>query len=794
MTDYAAASDARRQFPRFPVGNGVDRGSFLSYCVGIGENLMSTTVAKLWKTALADRLPSDMAKEIDVFETQMELRRQGKLDEKVFAETRLRRGAYGQRYDNGQRHDGVDFRALPFPSGELTKGPHTLWDAPGMQRIKIPFGRLSPEQLEVLAEVAEEHSDDILHITTRQDVQLHFVHIGDTPTIMRRIASVGVTTREACGNSVRNVTGCPKAGVCGGEAFDTTPYSHALTYFMLGHPDIQDMGRKFKISFSGCKEDACALASIHDIGLVARREVVDGVERRGFEMYVGGGLGPVPQHAQLFDAFVPERELLPLSLAICRVFARLGEKQNRSRARMKFLVTKLGIDEFRRLVLEERARLPHDGRWTAFLEDLDSPEHEDRPSKAPAPLPPGEYSEAFEAWRRTNVAPQRQPGYAIATVRLPLGDLTSTQARGLAKIARELGETVLRTTVEQNIVVRWVPEAELPALFDALDAIGLSAAGAGTIEDITSCPGTDTCKLGISSSRGLASELVHQIGKRKKELPMAVQGLRIKASGCFNSCGQHHIADIGFLGVSRNVKNRRSPHFQLVIGGQWTNNAGAYGLAVGAVPSKRVDDVVRRVTDHYVQNRAEGESFQDFYHRIGRKAVRTLIEDLLAVPTYDQDPSYYRDWGDPREYTIGDMGVGECAGEVVSLTAFGLADSERHAFEAQEKLEQADPHGAAQLAYKAMLEAARALVRLQQPDVGEVPDRIVDEFRTRFHDTKLFHDPFVGGNFANYLFRTHESPPNGVDADGARRHIQEAQLFIEAVHACYDRLTAAAAE
>ncbi len=229
--------------------------------------------AQEWREALVDRMPPDLATEIDQFEAQIELRRQGQMEERVFAETRLRRGAYGQRYDNGRRHDGVATRSLQYPSGELTKGPETIWDAPGMLRIKIPFGGVSPEQLEVLAEVAEEHSDTILHITTRQDVQLHFVHLDDTPTIMRRLAAVGITTREACGNSVRNVTGCPLAGVCHTEAFDVTPYADALTRFLLGHPDCQDFGRKFKIAFSGCADEACALVMMHDLGAIARTRV-----------------------------------------------------------------------------------------------------------------------------------------------------------------------------------------------------------------------------------------------------------------------------------------------------------------------------------------------------------------------------------------------------------------------------------------------------------------------------------------------------------------------------------------
>lgn len=744
-----------------------------------------------WKERLADRMPPALAEEIDVFETQMVLRRQGKLDEKVFAETRLRRGIYGQRYDNGKRHDGNAERAIPFPCGSLTKGPETVWDAPGMMRIKIPMGRLSAEQLDVLAELAEEYSDSILHVTTRQDIQLHFVVIDDTPDLMRRLAAVGITTREACGNSVRNVTACQFAGVCSDQAFDVTPYAHALTYYLLGHRDIQDFGRKFKIAFSGCKPHPCGLANFHDIGCIAVTREVDGETRRGFEFYVGGGLGAVPQPAKLLDPFVPEDELLPLTQAVCRVFARLGERKNRARARLKFVVQKLGIDEFRKAVLEERGKIPADERWTAYLDDL-----EDRQDRA---LHPGRALEdgaegrtaAFEAWYKTNVRPQPQPGYGVATIRLPLGDLTSTQARALADLARRYTGDTIRLTVEQNIVLRWVPEADLPALFADLERLQLARPGASTVLDITACPGTDTCKLGIASSRGLAGVLSERLAG--KELSPDLAALHIKTSGCFNSCGQHHVADIGFLGVSRNVGGRRVAHHQLVVGGEWNNNGGSYGLAIGAFPSKRVPEVVDRLTETWLSQRTEGERLQDFIQRTGRAKIKQALDDLRKVPAYEEDTSFYTDWGDAREYTIGDMGTGECAGEVVSATEFGLAASEREVFEALLKLEGGDSGRAADLAYRAMLSAARALVVAEHSDVGESPDEIVGEFRTRFHETNLF-DPKAHAKMALYLFRAHEAPPsaeaNGTSREDAHQKIEEAQMFIEAAHACYDRLQA----
>ena len=742
-------------------------------------------VATTWKEHLQDKMPEDLAHEIDIFEGQMALRQQGKLDEKVFAETRLRRGAYGQRYDNGQRHDGIQTQSLEFPS-DVTKGPDTMWDAPGMMRIKIPFGGLSIEQMEVLAELADEYSDGILHVTTRQDIQLHYIHIEDTPDLMRRLAAVNITTREACGNSVRNVTACPLAGVCHDESFDVTPYSHALADFLLGHDDVQDFGRKFKVAFSGCEQHACGLVRMHDLGLLARTQEVDGEMKRGFTVFVGGGLGTVPHQAKVLTEFATEEEILPLAQATSRVFARLGEKRNRNRARVKFLVGQLGIEEFRRLVFEELETLPYDDRWTAYLEDL--PKYEETPLKKGFALNGLTLPDGFREWYQTNVYQQRQNGYSVVTVNLPLGDLTSRQMFQLADVARQYVGDNVRTTVEQNIVLRWVSDEDLPAIYNELKAIGLGYPGAGTIVDITTCPGTDTCKLGIASSRGLAGELRNRLVAKSASLPDAIKDLKIKISGCFNSCGQHHVADIGFFGNSRRAGNHKVPHFQVVLGGQWQHNAASYGLAVGAVPAKSVPDVLDALTNRYVNERERGETFQAWVTRLGKKEVKTLIDQFTYVPPIELSPEFFTDWGDSRVYTIGDIGVGECAGEVVSLFSMEIAKSESEHFDALIALDEGDYALADQRAYNAMVIAARALVLPNYLDVGNDPDTIVQEFRTRYYDTQLFFDKFAKGKFAGYLFNRHENPPATPTEDSAHRLIEEAQLFIEATHACEARV------
>jgi len=726
------------------------------------------------------------SEEIDDFESQMSLRKQSKLDEKVFAETRLRRGVYGQRYDNGQRHDGIADRTLAY-ADVPTKGPDTVWDAPGMSRIKIPYGGVSPAQLEVLADLSEEYSDSILHITTRQDIQLHFIHIEDTPDLMRRLAAVDITTREACGNSVRNVTGCPLAGTCKTESFDVSPYAEALMRFMLGHPDVQDFGRKFKPAFSGCESEACGLVQLHDAGFVSK--IVDG--KRGFKVVVGGGLGTVPFQAEVLSEFTPEEEFLPEMQAVARVFARLGEKRNRNKARIKFLVAKLGIEEFRRLVKEERAALPHDDRWTEFLSDMKQTSGE--PVGPGAALPAGDRPAGFDAWFETNVRDQRQEGYSVVTLNLPLGDLTAVQTRALADIARKFAGDNIRTTVEQNIVLRFVRNSELVAIYEELNVAQLAIPGGETIVDVTSCPGTDTCKLGIAASRGLAGELRKRLTLKSATLPQAVKDLRIKMSGCFNSCGQHHVADIGFYGNSRKVDGRRVPHFQVILGGQWGENAGHYGMAMGAVPSKSAPDVVDTLVEAYVQKREGNESFRAWVERMGKRSMREIIKPYMKVAPYAEAPEFYSDWGDVREFSIGDLGIGECAGEVVSLFGIEVVRAESQGFDAQIALEEGDYEEAEDLAYRAMLTAARALVRTEFIDVTENPDDIVKEFQTRFFDNERFFDTYAKGKFGRYLLDRHESKAGGVDRDVASRLIEESQLFIEAAHACETRIVEEAA-
>ena len=748
---------------------------------------LRTQSAEIWKQKLQEDIPENWGTEIDQFETELYLKKQGKIEDRIFAETRLRRGAYGQRYDNGQRHDGKEQRKIPFPN-DLTKGPNTVWDAPGMERIKIPYGGMNPEQMDVIADLAEEYSDGICHVTTRQDFQLHYVHIEDTPSMFRRLAAVGITTREACGNSIRNITACPIVGVCKTEAFDVTPYADAMFRFLLGHPDVQDFGRKFKIAFSGCKQNPCGLTNIHDMGLIATTREVSGETKRGFEFYVGGGLGAVPYQAKLLDEFVTEAELLPLTQAVCRIYARYGEKKKRSRSRIKFLVNDWGIDKFRQMVFEERPKLKEDSRWNDYLATIDH--FQEKPFKAISAIPESHKNDAnYQQWLENNVQAQKQAGYYIVTVALPLGDITSNQMRDLAEIVRRYVKDTVRTTVEQNIVIRWVSQEDLPLLYDDLKKVNLAEPVANTIIDITACPGTDTCKLGNASSRGLAGELRHHLAQKMTQMDQAVRGLKIKVSGCFNSCGQHHISDIGFYGISRKLGNRLVPHFQLVLGGQWSENGGSYGLAVGGIPSKAIPQTVDTLTEMYLLEKQSDESFKNYIARLGKVELKNRLNKLMEIPPYEQNASYYVDWGDVREFTTSDIGTGECAGEIVSLAEFGLKEADRQVFEAQVQFDAGETLKAAHTAYRAMIHAAQGLIKGYNPDISNDPEIILQEFKQHFCDTEKFYDPFAGDKFANYLFKTHDTDLATLNREQVRQQIEEAQLFIEAAYNCNVRMS-----
>ena len=692
-------------------------------------------------------LPTAIREEIDIFETELRRIQSGLVDEKIFTEFRLRHGVYGQRQDRVQ-----------------------------MQRIKIPMGRMSADQLVALADIAEEYAVGVLHVTTRQDFQCHFVDINDTPNLMRRLAAVGITTREACGNVIRNVTCCPCAGVCTDEAFDVAPHAHAMAYFMLRHPDAQNFGRKFKISYSGCSEHGCGLGRMHDIGAVAR--VQNGVE--GFEVFVGGGLGSLPHQAKLYNEFVPADQMLPLAQAISRVFGKLGEKKNRAKARMKFLIVKQGIDEFKRLVEEERQRLPADPRWESELQRA-LEQLRDEPLKRPSRLDLADgHGPQFAEWLELNVHPQRQDGYSMVDVYLPLGDITSLQARQLADVSRKYIKDTLRTTVDQNLLLQWVSNADLPSLFADLTQIGLAETGAGRLKDVVACPGTDSCKLGITASRGLAAHLSKEFGNGMSDIAHR-SDLKIKISGCFNSCGQHHIADIGFFGSVQRKKNDTAPVFQVTLGGSTRNNAESYGLAIGKIPSQNVDKAIVRVTEFYNREKRGDETLSDVVARLGKVRVKQELAEFMELPTFEESPGFYRDIRQPWQYQRS-IGVGECAGEVVDQAEFMLEDADRIHFESTLDLERDRYGDASAKAFEACKKAADALLFTKGLWLSDRYDTVA-EFRKHFYDGDTFHKPFAD----NFLRTAQEGPSD--DSEQARLRVEEATLFIEAAQGVYSQAT-----
>ena len=490
-----------------------------------------------------------------------------------------------------------------------------------------------------------------------------------------------------------------------------------------------DFGRKFKPAFSGCAQHACGLTQMHDIGYTAIVREVDGRLQRGFKIVVGGGLGPVSPQARLLTEFAPVEELLPLTQAVCRVFGRHGEKKNLNAARIKFLVDKWGIEKFREEVFATRKELREDPRWLDRLKG--AAEAAEGPLKPPGQLPAVNGNERLQQWLKGNVRDQRQPGYVTCAVTLPLGDITADQLRALADIVARYTRGTIRTTVEQNFLIRWVSKSDAAALFADLDAVHLGQPGASSIVDVTACPGTDTCKLGISSSRGLGGEL-------RNRLPRAAD--------------------------HRDSVQARAP------------------------------DAVDRIMDYYVKHRQKAEKFSAFVKRVGKGPIRDLLEPLNQnLPSHATNPGLYSDWGDPRQYSIGDIGVGECAGEVVTRYQFELTAAERLVFEAGLHFDRGDLQRAGETAYAAFMKAARALVQVQYDDVSNDPYDIIAEFKKRFFDTQLFSDPFVGPKFANFLFRARRGRREQFTADTAHHRIAEAQLFIEAVHNCYNKLQASPA-
>jgi len=631
-------------------------------------------------------LTEDVKEEINRYEEMVTKFRSGEITQDTFQRFRLQHGVYGQRQDGVQ-----------------------------MIRIKIPLGLLNVEQLECIAELAEKVAHNNGHITTRQDIQIHYVKLENTPMLMRKLAAVGLTTREACGNTIRNVTASPSAGVDPKEVFDVTPDAFNLATQLLRNPVNQNLPRKFKLAFDGGGV-MTALPMLHDLGLVAKIE--NG--KRGFKAYVGGGLGSSPRIAKVLHEFLPAEELIPWTVAILQVFDRYGERKIRSKARIKFLIEKLGFNTFKEMVTKERAAVKVDPQWADYLKHLNdweekAPVVNDKEIKKTPETPD------FLAWKKTNVYPQKQNGYSMIEIRLTTGDMSPAQMRAFANIMRRYTGGKCRTFVHQNLLLRWVRDQDLPSIYQELKAIQFVKTDAQTIYDITACPGTDTCRLGISSSMGLARVLEKRLYAENGKVAAAAKDILIKISGCPNSCGQHHIANIGLHGGAFPVGNKTLPAFMLFIGGNPDRDM-AVGRLTTQIPSKNVPDAVVRLVSHYVDNRTRGEAFNTFYGRLKKEGIVKLLTespDLLKIPSFEDKPDFYTDWEDKQEFALQKGVIGECAGAMVSDVVPNVRDGEPLLQLAEAHLQHGQFESVGHKAFEAMAKMANGLLfhRLVQPFV-----------------------------------------------------------------------------
>ena len=549
---------------------------------------------------------------------------------------------------------------------------------------------------------------------------------------MRKLEEVGLTTREACANTVRNVTACHLAGVCQGEVFDVTSYANTVAQHLLRNPLNQSLPRKFKIAFSGCNHD-CAMTPIHDVGLLAKK-TEDGTI--GFRMVVGGGLGAAPRIARLLREFVPMDELIPSIEAVIKVFDNLGNRKNRSKARMKFVIEKLGFEEFRR-------------RWETAYEDMFGAKPAHPPLKLlphadPAPLimpakhgtngngghPDGSPASSFATWRRTNVVKQRQEGFSAAVLRLPTGDITAEQMLVVADLAERYSNGNVRTTIGQNLIVRWVSDGQVEAFYQELEAHGLGQPGANKTEDIVACPGTDTCGLGITSSKGVARALAEVFPPG--QVPDDLKGTTIHISGCHNSCAQHHISTIGLHGVGKRIGDHIAPVYELHLGGR-INGTAEVGQMTIKLPAKNVPSAISHLLDVYRRDRSDGESLHAFIKRAGKPALKEELIGHSILPPYAEDPSYYFDWEAEEKFSLEDLGPGECAGGAIEMIDNRILEAEQELYQARILAEKHQFAMAINKAYRAVVAGAKALLVTEGIDPNTDADTLAefDQFAAR---------------------------------------------------------------
>ena len=712
-------------------------------------------------------IPPAVLEEIETFEGEVRRLNADEVSADIFKPFRLQHGIYGQRQPGVQ-----------------------------MVRIKIPFGGLTANQLRRIAEMADTYATGVGHVTTRQDIQLHFALLKDVGTIMRGLAEVGVTTREACANTVRNVTACHLAGVCKGEVFDVTPYAKTVALHLLRNPLNQSLPRKFKIAFSGCRHD-CALTPIHDIGLLAARRD-DGTI--GFRMSVGGGLGSAPRIGQVLREFVPMDDLIPTIEAVIKVFDTLGNRKNRHKARMKFVIEKLGFEEFKRRWEEAYVSMGHarpDREPIRLLQHQDEPVPLIMPTRpeatgvtgvvqgngatgngqtAQAPL---NQESAYQMWKRTNVVAQKQPGYAAVVIKLPMGDITAAQMYVVADLAEAYSNGNLRTTINQNLIIRWVPESRVEALYEELIKHGLADPGAELVEDIIACPGTDTCGLGITSSKGLARAMAEIFPPGR--VPEDLTGVSVKISGCHNSCAQHHIATIGLHGVGKRVGEHVAPYYELHLGGQ-VNGTAKIGQMTVKLPARKVPAAISHLLAVYRRDRQTGESLHAFITRTGKARLKEELIPFTIMPTFEEDRSFYYDWEGDDEFITEDLGPGECAGGALEMIDNRILEAEQELYQARLLAEKHQYSVSVNKSYRAVLAAAKALL------VTEGIDPATDAETFSEFERRLTEKGFVPASYHNLGAQIGDLGPKDTSPEFAHAKIGFARGFVEVCKAATEQM------
>ncbi len=676
---------------------------------------------------------------VDILEMQNRIEKfhAGKEIEDKFKHYRLTRGIYGQRQLGVQ-----------------------------MFRTKIPYGKLTSAQLIRLAEVSQKYTPGNLHLTTRQNIQMHYVKLDDGPAIWQELEEANVTAREACGNTVRNITGSPKAGIDPVELFDVSPYVQAVFKYFLRNPICQEMGRKIKIAFSSNDKDS-AFGYFNDFGFIPR---INEQGEKGFKTVVAGGLGAVSMVAQTAYEFLPENQLIPFIEASLRVFDRYGERAKRQKARMKFLVKQLGLQGFMDLVQEE---------WKAIKNkkvDIDTNIIEAFAGNENPNL--SSYSDNitdisnYEIWKDTNTFEQKQKGYFGVYVKVRLGDIHGEKAIPFAKVVKDLASDDIRITINQGFLLRGVTEATLPYLYNALKALDLSDAGFNSTADITACPGTDTCNLGVTNSTGLANELEKVIYTEYAQL-LHEENIQIKISGCMNACGQHMASQIGLHGSSIKINGLVIPAMQIILGGGIApTGEGFIGEKVIKLPTKRIPNALRALLNNYFENATEEQLFNEYYREQGKAYFYDLLKPLAQKDKVLQEEFY--DWGQNQDYKQ-EIGVGECAGVSYDMVSAIIDESKEKISLANEAIEAGLFADSIYHSYAGFVIGAKAL--LLSKDVRcNTHKGIINDFQTNLVEKENFE--IEADNFSDLVLQINKHEPS---ENFAHEYFKQAEVFVKNV-------------